>query len=271
MIDTHYHLDQLDDEQLDRMLREAQAGGVQTVIAPATGLESARRLLQIRDRYPQLVKIGVGVHPERPDVCSGDAAARASVMKEIGQLEQLLQMGGGNICAIGEVGLPYYSLPEGRRLPEMIPGLAWDILERSLTLAKNCRLPVILHAVHTMARPCMQLILRHGIERAVFHWLKAPHDVVDEIVSHGFYISVTPEAVYRERDMELLRRVPLGQLLLETDGPWPHRGPYQGRLTHPLWVGDVAQTAAWIHGVSVERVLVVTADNARELFRLEGE
>src|SRR3989442_15477060 len=90
-------------------------------------------------------------------------------------------------------------------------------LDRLLRLASRWDLPVALHAPHGAAVGALGALRAHGIERAVFHWHKAPADVTRAIVDAGYYVSVTPEVVYRERDRELVARVPLEALLVESD------------------------------------------------------
>lgn len=271
MIDTHYHLDHLDDAVLESLLAESRTGGITSIVAPAMGLESAERLFAIKQRHPDFIKIGAGFHPERQEFLLADDATQALLLKEMEQLKQFAHNFRTEITAIGEIGLPYYSLEESRRAPEFVPSLSWRILDESLLLAKQLDLPVILHAVHSMALPCLEKLLDCHIQKAVFHWLKAPIDVVDMIVSHGYSISVTPEIVYRERSRKLMERVPLERLLVETDGPWPYEGPFAGRRTHPLWIRDTAQVIADVHRLPVETVLEIMAENARRLFRLGGE
>jgi TatD DNase family protein len=98
--------------------------------------------------------------------------------------------------------------------------------------------------------------------------LKAPVDVVEELVEAGYFVSVTPEVCYRERDRDLVRRVPLGQLLVETDGPWPYEGEFRGSRTEPAMIFRAAEEIAHMKGVTIERVREILADNARRLFRL---
>ena len=81
-------------------------------------------------------------------------------------------------------------------------------LDRMLALAARYDLPVALHAPHGAAVGALEALKRHGIERAVFHWHKAPAEVTRAIVDAGYFVSVTPEVVYRERDRDLVERVP---------------------------------------------------------------
>lgn len=83
--------------------------------------------------------------------------------------------------------------------------------------------------------------MKHRIERAHFHWLKAEASTIEQILSSGYYISVTPEVCYRSRDQILVQQIPLQQLLLETDGPWPFAGPFQDTPTSPLFLKVVME------------------------------
>ncbi|BCJ85872.1 TatD family hydrolase [Effusibacillus dendaii] len=278
MIDTHYHLDQLDEAILEEMLASAKAGGVTAVVAPATGVSSAKRLLSIAKRYPQFVKIGFGMHPEHvAERClqaatgSPDAAIIQEIEQEWQALKRLVHTHRQEICAIGEIGLPYYALPADGRAPQDIPSVCFELFESQLLLAKQTGLPVILHAVHQMALPCLWKLCEHQIEKAVFHWLKAPPETVAQIVEAGYFISFTPETVYRERNQRIVMQVPLAHMLLETDGPWPYDGPYQGNLTHPLWIREVAAVVARLHGVSTDEVISITSANAARFFQIGEE
>jgi TatD DNase family protein len=92
--------------------------------------------------------------------------------------------------------------------------------------------------------------------------------VTQAIVQQGYFISVTPETCYRARDRELVAAVPLANLLLETDGPWPYGGEFEGRLTEPTFLGRIVQEVAAIKGVAVEDVAANVVQNTAKLFRL---
>jgi TatD DNase family protein len=92
--------------------------------------------------------------------------------------------------------------------------------------------------------------------------------VTRAIVDHGYYISVTPEACYRQRDRELVAAVPLANLLVETDGPWPYGGEFEGRLTEPAFLGRLIEEIALIKGGTRHDVEDQVTHNTRAVFRL---
>jgi TatD DNase family protein len=100
----------------------------------------------------------------------------------------------------------------------------------------------------------------------VFHWHKSTPETTAAICKAGYFISVTPEVCYRERDQQLVQAVPLGNLLLESDGPWPYRGEFSGQVTTSALVARVAEKVAELKHVAVEEVQAVTTNNAARLF-----
>jgi TatD DNase family protein len=106
-------------------------------------------------------------------------------------------------------------------------------LDRLLDLAMRWNLPVALHAPHGAAADALEALKDHGIEHAVFHWHKAPAAVTRAIVDAGYLVSVTPDVVSRDRDRDLVTGVPLESLLVESDGPWPYGGEFEGLESGP--------------------------------------
>jgi TatD DNase family protein len=114
----------------------------------------------------------------------------------------------------------------------------------------------------------LSLLQAERIERAVFHWHKASADVTRAIVAAGYYISVTPETCYRERDQALVDAVPLSHLVIETDGPWPYGGEFEGRPTEPTFLARIVDVIATIKGVAREVVGETLTTNTKRLFHL---
>lgn len=255
MIDTHCHLDQYPPESLADMLERGFDRGLTAVVAPATGERSLEALQSLALRWPGRVFPAAGVHPERP--------MTGETLSEARRVADWITAHHQEVVAVGEVGLPYYSLKPGEEIPEA----AFTILDLFLDCAAACGLPVILHAVHTSAQPCLDRLLRRGIRRAVFHWLKAPEAVVRQIVAAGYYVSVTPEVMALERDQRLVELVPQNRLLLETDGPEPLRISRLGPSS-PLWVEDSLCFLAERLQVSPREAEELFDANARDFFQI---
>ena len=138
--------------------------------------------------------------------------------------------------------------------------------------ARRTDLPLILHAVHDMARPCLERLQAYGVKRAVFHWLKAPDFVAQAIAEAGYYASLTPEYICFERDQRLAGFFAIDRLLLETDGPEPLRIGKEG-VPSPLWSRMTAAALVRRFGKSPLEIERHMDENARCFLarRLEGQ
>jgi TatD DNase family protein len=256
LIDTHIHLASPRYADLPGLVARGQQAGVVGVVAAAVDESSSHQILAMHDIFPAFIHAGLGVHPERPVT---DA--------EIDRVMALIRQEHSRLVAIAEVGLPWYTVRE-RPDRQALIAAGEPRLRPFLRLARELDLAVVLHAPHDAAAHALALLRTEGVERAVFHWHKASPAVTRAIVEHGYYISVTPETCYRARDRELVADVPVTHLVIETDGPWPYGGEFEGHPTEPTFLGRIVDAVAAIKGLGREEVGEIIAQNAMRLFRL---
>lgn len=257
IVDTHCHLHDPAFTDLRETLSRALAHDVWGVVAVGCDPATNEATLAAAAAVPKAVWACAGFHPERTQLGGFD----------LEQVEGQVRAHHSRLVALGEVGLPWYSL-EGAADAAARMADGRGRLERLLALAARYDLPVALHAPHGAAQGALEALRRRRIERAVFHWHKAPPDVTREIVAAGYLVSVTPEVVYRERDRELVERVPLESLLVESDGPWPYSAEFAGMDSGPWVVSRVAEEVAKIKQLPVDEVMFRLSANACRLFDL---
>ena len=170
-----------------------------------------------------------------------------------------------SICAVGEVGLPWYG---DRANDADVLDRARKRLARFARAAVEIGLPLILHAPHARAAEALAIIRDAGVARAVFHWHKSDDQTTRAILDAGYFISLTPEVAYRQRDRDLALMLPADQTLVETDGPWPYGGQFAGRQTEPAMIKEVVAAIAHLRCTTFEEVAATTTANARALFRI---
>lgn len=225
------------------------------MVVPGTGPDSNRRALELVENFPTIVHAGLGFHPERFELSERDADETLA----------LIERRRDSICAIGEVGLPWYG---ERAQDDAVVAMAADRLARFAALAVRLDLPLILHTPHQRARDALAIIRAASVTRAVFHWHKSDDATTRAIVEAGYFVSLTPEVAYRERDQELARWLPLDRMLVETDGPWPYGGQFAGRLTEPAMIKDAVAAIAHIRCATSDEIAGATTANARALFKI---
>ncbi|MFB4164958.1 TatD family hydrolase [Alteribacillus sp. JSM 102045] len=225
MIDAHIHLDQY--ENIEMKINSWQKAGIKKVIAVSYDLASSYKTLELKEKFPDFILAGAGFHPEK-------GLPKESDFQE---WQRLIRQERNNIACIGEIGLPHYEL---EKLPHSLES-HMDFFKRCLHTAEEHSLPAALHAVYDKAAIVYEILQQETPDIAAhFHWLKAQMEVVRQITAAGYYVSLTPEVCYRERDQVLATFIPMEQLLMETDGPWPFKGPFEGKETTPLFLPDIA-------------------------------
>jgi TatD DNase family protein len=257
IIDSHCHLHEPAFADLRETLRTALAHDVWGVVAVGCDAATNARTLAAAAAAPKSVWACLGFHPEWSQLTDDD----------LDLVTTQLEAHHGRIVGLGEVGLPWYSL-EGRADAAALMTRGRARLDRLLQLATRWDLPVALHAPHGAAVGALAALRAGGVERAVFHWHKAPAEVTRAIVEAGYYVSVTPEVVYRERDREMVAWVPLDSLLVESDGPWKYGGEFEGMRSGPWFTSRVAEEIAKLKQIPAEDVMHQLSTNACRLFDL---
>ena len=257
IIDSHCHLHDSAFADLWETLRLSLTHDVWGTVAVGCDLETNTQTLAAAAAAPKAVWACLGFHPDRTRLTDED----------LERVEEQIATHHAHIVGIGEIGLPWYSL-EGVADPAAIMARGCDRLGRLLEIAARWDLPVALHAPHGAAATALEALKRHRIERAVFHWHKAPAEVTQAIVDAGYFVSVTADVVSRERDREMVMGVPIDALLVESDGPWKYGGEFEGMDSGPWLVSRVAEEVAKLKGLPVEDAMFQLSTNTCRLFDL---
>lgn len=253
LIDSHAHLnDPAFSHDLPEVMDRLQKAGVAVVINVGYDLKSSREAVVQAHNWPFL-RAAVAIHPH--DAATFDEES-ARVLRGLALDRQ--------VVAIGETGLDYYRNLSPRKKQE-------EVFRWHLKLARQLNLPVIVHN-----REAHQDVLRVLREEAyelpggVMHCFSGSWETARQCLDLGFYISFAGPVTFKNavRLRELVTRIPLDRLLIETDAPYLTPEPHRGQRNEPANVRLVAEAVASIRGVTVEEIIETTAANARALFRL---
>jgi len=86
----------------------------------------------------------------------------------------------------------------------------------------------------------------------------------------GFFHFHSGTITFKNADVfkEIVRRLPLESLLVETDAPYLTPVPFRGKRNEPSYVRYTAEKVAEVRKVSFEKVPRPTTQNALRVFRL---
>ena len=261
LTDTHCHL-MLPEFAADfeRILERAQAAGIGTLIVPGIDLPTSREAVTLAEGRPGLFA-AVGIHPHQSESWSPAAGA---------ELRELARS--PTVIAIGEIGLDYYR----DRAPRFTQRAA---LEAQLELADELGLPVIVHNRAAIEELLPVLIewsggLDHKLRSrsGVLHAFSAESEHAQTAIASGFYLGVAGPLTYpNARPLrELVQRLSLDRLLLETDSPYLPPQSHRGQRNEPAHLPEIATALARLHSSEFEKVTQLTSQNAAVLFDLSN-
>lgn len=259
LFDAHVHLDLYGDAEREEIMENLDSSGIEGLVAVSMGMNSCIANRETAIRWSGRIMPAYGHHPELSPLEEPEVNVLCDWIRE--------RDVGNEVFAIGEVGLPYYTRKDAET-----SGNAFDLkpylfqLERFVRLAAELDKPIALHAVYEDADVVMDMLERYAIRRAHFHWFKGSSAAIARIVWNGYMISITPDVLYEAEIKELAIRVPLRNLMVETDGPWPFEGPFAGKPTVPGMVRDVLIEIAKLRSVEVKAVQEVVRRNCLSFY-----
>lgn len=253
LVDTHAHLDDLKYEQdRDEVITRAKEYGVTRIISMGDTMASSLNAIKIAEKY-EGVFAGAGVHPQE---------ALSLVASDYDKLAQLMTL--PKVKVLGEIGLDYYYENASRELQQ-------EIFIRQLDVARQMHMPVSIH--DRDAHGDTMAILKkegNGLTGSI-HCFSGSYEMAKELLKMGWFLGVDGPLTFKNAAKlpEIIAKIPLDRLLLETDSPYLAPVPKRGKRNEPAYVKYIAEKVAEVRGISFEEVAHQTTQNAVNLFNLD--
>ena len=138
-------------------------------------------------------------------------------------------------------------------------------------MARQTHLPIVVHE-RDAAQDGTALLRREGAGelRGVIHCFTGNYESACAYLDLGFYLSFTGIITFKNASAlrEVVNKVPLERMLVETDSPYLTPVPYRGKRNEPAYVRFVAETIAKVKDIAFEEIAQVTTANVKQLFRI---
>ena len=253
LIDTHahYYASEFQDDLIEGIQR-FQQNNITKILLPNIELKSIEPMLALCQNFPDIFYPMLGLHP--------------GYIKEDWekQLEKILsKIKNTEVIAIGEIGMDLY----------------WDktfieeqkkAFEIQIDWALEYSLPIVIHARDSF-QEIFKILDNKNCDAlsGVFHCCTGTEYEVEKIQSYGnFYFGIGGVVTYKNSHLpEVIKSIPLNQILLETDSPYLPPVPYRGKRNEPSYMIHVAEKLASIYQLGLDEIALQTTNNTYQLFR----
>ncbi|MCB1155011.1 TatD family hydrolase [bacterium] len=251
IIDSHCHLDMEPfNEDRDAVIARAIEAGVTRMVTIATGPDSARRDLEIVEKHPE-VFMALGMHPHD---------AKDATAEVLDDLERLAAH--PKVVAWGEIGLDYHYDFSPR-------DVQWRVFAEQIRRARALDLPIVIHSRE--ADEDTVAVLRENADgpvRGVVHCYGGSLATAEALVELGLHISFTGTITFKAQMEvhEVVRRIGMGRILVETDSPYLAPKPHRGKRNEPAFTVHVVDKLAELLELPREQVIEQATANTLALF-----
>lgn len=247
--DSHSHITKEFYEDIDSIIKNAKDNKVNRIIIDADSIESCFEVLEISKKYDN-VYCCLGIHPENVD-------------EDLNELDKIVEENKDNkkFIAIGEIGLDYYWTKDTKVRQQ-------EMLRHQLALAEKYNRPVIIHS-REATKDTIDILKEYPNVKGDIHCFSGSLETAEIYIKMGYYIGVGGVLTFKNANIkDVIVKLPLDRLLLETDSPFLAPTPKRGETNEPANIPLIADFLANLKGISVEEVSKKTEENINRLFNI---
>ncbi len=252
-IDTHVHLtDKRFKNDIEQVISRATASNVVKMINVGADLQSSIKAVS-QTKEHDMIYSTVGFHPHgAKEVDESNYQTLIDLMK------------GDKVLAVGEIGLDYHYDFSPREIQK-------EVFNVQMEIAKMYKYPVVIHNRESHEDVYSVLNKFSGSVKGVMHCYSGSYEMAKRFLDLGYYISIAGPITFKNARKlpEVVEKIPLDRLLIETDCPYLAPTPYRGKRNEPAYVVEVAKKISEIRNISLEKVASATMENSQRIFGFE--
>ncbi len=253
MIDSHCHLDfSAFDNDRSQVLQRCKSLGISRIIVPGTQSSTWQQLISLCDSYKEL-EYTLGIHP---------FFIKSAMEEDLQTLESLLEKHKHSVKAVGEIGLDFST--------DTFKHKQIDFFQKQLYSANKHGLPVILH--HRKSHnEIIQILKNTAVEKGgVVHAFSGSYHEACTYIDLGFKLGVGGTITYQRarKTRDVIKRVPIDSILLETDAPDMPIYGRQGQRNSPEFLPEILVVLSSLKSIAESEIAEITTQNSHQLFNL---
>lgn len=255
IVDSHCHLDLIEEKgiALADILYNCKQNNVKILQTICTRITQIDQLLEYASKDPSIF-CSVGIHP-----CNVADQPKISAQNLIELVEKHPR-----IIGIGETGLDYYHDLTHQNLQN-------EIFLEHIFASQFLQIPTIIHSRNADLKMAEILISEQKNKQfpALLHCFSSSYQLAKTALDNGVFISIAGIVSFKNATelQDIVKKIPLDFLLVETDSPYLAPSPHRGKINQPAYTKFVVEAIAQIKNIAVEEVITKTTGNFFKIFK----
>jgi TatD DNase family protein len=247
LIDTHAHLDMVDEKDIETVIYDARKKGIEQIISCSTSFHSNIKNLELASKFEN-IDCATGLYPL-------DAMELTS--KEIDNAFDYFKTHVNEVVAIGEVGLDKkYCKTDDEFIKQK------EVFIRFIKFSKKYDKPLIIHSRYA-TREIIEVLQKNNAKKVLLHSFTESLKLMKKAIEKGWFVGVGLTVLTDELVQKRVREIPLSGILLETDSPIK----FNGKLAMPAKINEIAAKIAELKELPQNQVEDQLLNNYETLFK----
>ena len=244
--DTHCHLYDEYYDSIDEVYKDMISRGIYRAINNGIDDKTNKEVLDKISKYDWMYGT-LGIHPEEVDNYKEE---------DLNFIVDNIKK--DKIVAIGEIGLDYHYTKENK--DKQI-----ELFEKQLQIAKQYNLPVVVHS-REATLDTIECIKKYKV-KGVIHSFTGSYETANIYLKMGFLLGVNGVVTFKNCNfIEVLKRIGIDNIILETDSPYLTPVPFRGKKNDPSHMLDIVNYLREELGIKEEEIAKITENNIKRLF-----
>ena len=247
-IDTHCHVIKSEYDNIDEVIEKLNGN---IAIVSGDSEKTNKEVLEVIEKYPNLYGM-IGIHPNEVNNMSSNA---------LKFIEDNLK--NNKIVGIGEIGLDYHYGKESIDKQK-------EVFIKQLDLARKYDVPVTIHS-RDAALDTFEIVKNYKDLKITYHCYSYSLEMAKLLLKQDIKFGIGGVLTFKNSKTikEVVKFLPLTNILLETDSPYLAPVPHRGEKNIPSNVIYIAEYIAELKEISLSDVLKQTTKNAIIQFDLK--
>ena len=251
IFDTHAHLDYFHENERDDIIQRAHKNGVEKIMTICTDIDKFDTILEISQKYEN-VFCSIGQHPCHKENVEHIYTKICDAIRK-----------NPKVLAIGETGLDYYHLDN-----DEVKKWQKDSFISHIDASIETGRPLVIHTRNAGNDTLDILKSFNGIiPHGIMHCFTESEEFMKEAVNMGFYISISGIATFKNANelRDVITKIPLDRLIIETDAPYLAPLPHRGEKNEPSFLLHTATFLSNFLQIEFDKFCTIIYQNSKNI------